>query len=100
MEPNKVLHRDFDRVVVVGDPEVSSRHERAWKLAGVDAKKVSSSKMSPRDFARITCLDVCSTNFPEKMRLIEKAARSSIKVVTPEPLSDKQDAMQRISGNG
>ena len=100
MEPGKAIDHGFDRVVVVGDPEVSSRHVRAWKLADVDAKKLSPSKLSPRDFARITCLDVCHSNFLEKMRLIEKATRSRIKVVTPEPLSDKRDAMQRISGNG
>jgi hypothetical protein len=98
--PSRVLDHDFDRVVVVGDPQICSRHLRAWKLAGVDAKRVSS-KMSIQDLkSGITCVDVCSSDFPKKNRLIEKAIRSRIKVVTSEPLSDKREAMQRISGKG
>jgi hypothetical protein len=82
-QPGKVLDQEkFDRVVVVGDPQLCSQHVRAWKLAGVNSsisRKASVSGLGPT-----TCLDVCSSNFPERVRLIERAIHSGIKVVTTE----------------
>ncbi|MDA4130406.1 MAG: hypothetical protein OK457_06510 [Thaumarchaeota archaeon] len=98
-QPGRVLdHEKFDGVVVVGDPQLCSQHVRAWKLAGVNAS--TSRKASVSGLGPTTCLDVCSSNFPERIRLIDKAIRSQIKVVTTEPVSDKNETTTRLLENG
>jgi hypothetical protein len=92
--------RHFDRVLVVGDSYLSSRHVRAWKLAGVVAERVSSPKEDLVNLNPRTCLDVCVSNFEEKVHLIESSIRSGNRVITTEPVSNKYETTKRILKRG
>ncbi|MFI5421285.1 MAG: hypothetical protein ACHQ1H_10000, partial [Nitrososphaerales archaeon] len=92
--------RDFDRVLVVGNPEVSDRHVRAWKLAGVDAERIPISKKVPKSLDRRTCVDVCVSNIAQKTRLIEGLTRSGIRVLSVGPISNKYEITKRVLESG
>ena len=92
--------RDFDRVLVVGDSYISSQHARAWKLAGVEAERVSSAKEALGNLNPRTCLDVCVSNFAEKVHLIESSIKSGNRVITTDPVSSKYETTKRILKRG
>jgi predicted dehydrogenase len=92
---------DSDRVIVVGDPRLSSQHIRAWKLAGADAQRASTDKKALADLkgSQRAYLDVCVSNFPERVQLTETAMRSQMRVIVTEPLSNKYETIKRILNN-
>jgi hypothetical protein len=92
--------RDFDRVLVVGNPEASDLHIRAWKLAGVDAERIPIPKKVPWKLDRRTGIDVCISNFAQKTRLIEGLTRSGIRVLSIGPISNRYEITKRILESG
>jgi len=83
---------DFGRVLVVGDPGLCNHHIRAWKLAGVDARRISSfGKAIASNKNEKIYIDVCITNFTDRSAFIEDAIRSKSSIIIVEPVSDKCD---------
>jgi predicted dehydrogenase len=85
----------FDRVAVIGEPELCYQHIRAWKLSGIGAKKVSPREAVSSSNKEIR-LDICVSDFSEREILIENLIRSGSSVIVTGPISDRYEVAQRI----
>jgi hypothetical protein len=83
------------RVLVIGDSGMCSQHVTSWKLSGVEAEKISRKKLASLS-GEGNVLDVCASDFSERVQLIESAIRSELPVVIIGPISDHVDTVRRL----
>jgi hypothetical protein len=85
----------LDHVIVVGNPDQTKNHVRAWRLAGVNARNVSPEKAldgSPEG----VCFDISSSSFSEKARLIARITQSGGTFFLSGALSDNYDKAEKL----
>src|SRR5579872_4555984 len=93
-KPNSVPEEaNYDGVIVVGSSREAGDRVRAWRLAGVDAKKVTPEKM-PWAATEGVLFDICS--FSGRERLVAKVLRSGGEIFLSGALSDSYEKAEKL----